>query len=69
MPYELSLPNALKAQLYFHLLVLLSLQVRLKKIIVTQNAMSGMLAGMAVQLVGKAWYALTNSCSLGPCAS
>lgn len=65
MMYGMSVLIAFGAHLYFSVLVLLSRKLGMKKLIVMQDAVSGMRTGIAFQLVEKAWDALMKSCSLG----
>lgn len=66
MPSGMSVMAAYKAQLYFHVLVLLSLPVGLKKQSVIEKAGNGNFAKMSVQLVEMAWDVHTKPYSFGP---
>lgn len=60
--YEMSVPTAFVAQLYFHAVVLLSRDVKIKNSNIVQKAMKRTMVGMVFQLVRKAWDPLTSSC-------
>lgn len=64
IPCKMSAPKAFEAQPYFRAMSLMSREVEKKKPNIVQNVVNGMLAGMAVQVVQKAWYTLMMFCPL-----
>lgn len=66
-PFEMIILAAFDAQLYFHVLVPLSLRVALKKLSVMKRSIDGTRTRMTFQLVHRLSDVLTKSCSLESC--
>lgn len=64
--YEINVPTAFDAQVYFHAMVLMRREFGKKKVNIHRSAANSMTAGMAFLLVQKACDAFKKSCSLGP---
>lgn len=63
---EVRVWTAFEVQLYFYAPVPLNSEVRLKKLSVIQNVVSGAFVGMDIQLMQKAWDTPTKYSLSGP---
>lgn len=64
LAYKMSASTAFKAQIYLHAVAMMSREAQRKNLEIVWDAMNITMVGMAVQLVRKAWNALTKSCLL-----
>lgn len=64
LPYEMNVPPAFEADLYFHALASISKEIESKKLNIVWNAMISFKACIAVQLVRMAWNVLPRYCLL-----